>query len=68
MASSTDQDYVEIDFDYCLAETTKAVRLAIRDNEVWVPKSLINGDPPDVDDENGVVEVPEWWAMQEELI
>lgn len=43
-----------------------AVLMDIEGEEVWVPKSIME-EWPDVDDE-GEIELPEWFAIQEGLV
>ena len=49
-----------------LRQSANAVLLDIEGEEIWVPKSLME-EWPDVDDE-GEIELPEWFAIQEGLV
>lgn len=49
-----------------LRESDLAVLFDIEGEEVWVPKSLME-DWPDEDDE-GEIEIPEWFAIKEGLV
>ena len=56
---------VRLDFDDLVDETDLACCLAFSDeHEVWVPKSIIL----ELDEEDGEVEVPQWFAYKEGLI
>lgn len=61
---SSRADPVEVDYDNIVASTTLAYLLEIDDRNVWVSKSLIL----DHDEQKQTIEVPEWFAYQEELI
>lgn len=53
-------------FVVTLRQSANAVLLDIEGEEVWVPKSIME-EWPDVDDE-GEIELPEWFAIQEGLV
>ena len=64
--------YIEIETDEIVKVTQEAVLVRIDKEEVWVPKSQIH-DGVDFGyscegEEGLVLEVQEWWAIQEELI
>ena len=55
--------YVKLRFDDWKHSTDKSHLFVIDDQEVWIPKSVIE----DLDDANGIVLVAEWWASKEGL-
>lgn len=60
------------EFDGCtiLAETSKAVLVAIEDAEHWVPKSAIDDDSEvfDLKNKSGKLVVAQWWAEKAGLV
>ena len=54
---------VEINFDEKAAETDMAILFMIDDEEVWVPKSVINY----YGEQEGIAEIKSWWAEREGL-
>jgi hypothetical protein len=56
---------VDLKVDEWKHETDKAWLFVIEGADVWIPKSIGEFDP---EDDEGVVTVPEWWAIEEELI
>lgn len=59
---------VEIDFDYCIVETDGAVLIDFEGREVWIPRSCIVGDVPRGNEENGSIELPEYFAIEKGLV
>ena len=58
-------DYVAIEIDEIIAATDKAVLCDIDGEEIWIPRSVIDGgDSLDIGD-NGEIEVAEWFAKKE---
>lgn len=63
-----DTQYVEVFFDEILHETEPgeknvgAYLLLIEDEKVWLPKSQCEIS------EDGIIVVPEWMAIEEELV
>ena len=53
---------VEIDHDGKEHETDKAILFRIQSEDVWIAKSLIEYEDDDI------VEIPEWLAIEKELI
>ena len=60
-------DVVTLTFDSKRHETELAVLYLDDDGTVWVPKSLIRDENKRSDGAIDV-DVPEWWAIQEDLI
>lgn len=57
-------EVVRIDFDKVAQETSDAVLILIDPKLHWIPKSLIK----DEDQQEGWVEIPEWFAIKENLV
>ncbi len=57
-------DLVTVDVDV-INQTTLSYFVSDGDREVWVPMSLISNDDPI---EDGHIEIPEWFAIQEGLV
>lgn len=55
--------YVTVRFDELMYETQKAYLVNIDDEEVWIPKSVIE----DFDEKNGQMIIAEWFASKEGL-
>ena len=64
--STRDSEYVEIVYDEEVRETVHARLLRIDGRDVWLPKSQI--DDVATDGENGTVSIPEWLAIEKELV
>lgn len=67
-----DNDMVEIEFDECVASTPAAV-LLVNDGDadgggVWIPRGQIEGVAPDVGHRGISVSIPEWLAIEKELV
>ena len=64
--------YIELETDEVVKVTQEAVLVDIDGREVWMPKSQIKDGVDihyDLEGEEGVIlEIAEWWAIQEELI
>ena len=63
--------YAEIFVDTVIRETTNALLCEIGDRQVWIPRSQICFEESDIYEEgdgNGVVVIPEWLAIEKELI
>jgi hypothetical protein len=54
-------------FAVTLRETDLAVLMDIDGEEVWVPKSILDEEWPEVDCE-GDITLPEWFATKEGLV
>jgi len=54
---------VEVDFDELKAETPRAWLIRIDEDDIWIPKSVC-----DLDEQEGITEIPEWLAFEKELI
>lgn len=61
-------DSYPLDYDEVIHETDKAVLFLIDDQEVWIPRSLIDGDPPEPLSGPGCVDVASWWLEKEGLV
>jgi hypothetical protein len=59
-------ELVEVDYDEIIRDNArdKAVLFAVDDEEVWIPRSLIDY----TDERAKTFYVPEWYAIKEELI
>ncbi len=55
---------VELEIEGVEHETEAAILVLIEGNQVWLPRSQVI----ECDEENGVVEVTEWIAMEKGLI
>jgi hypothetical protein len=53
---------VEIEFDEVEHETSDSVLFLIGDDKVWLPKSQI------IEQDDGVVTIPEWLAIDRDLV
>lgn len=56
-------EIIEIYFDELKKETDMAWLVKIDEDEVWLPKSVC-----ELDEKDGVAEVPEWICFEKELI
>jgi hypothetical protein len=54
---------VDVDIDGIKAETEKAWCITVGKVTAWVPKSMVKYNPDD-----GVFTMPEWLALEKELI
>jgi hypothetical protein len=61
--------YIEYEETEVIKTTDDAMLLTLDGAETWVPKSLLHADS-DVYEEGdiGTVWIPEWWAIQEQLV
>lgn len=57
-------DHVTIDFDELVHQTDDAVKLRIGNDVVWLPKAVCR----DLDEEDGIVDVLEKFAIEKELV
>jgi hypothetical protein len=58
-------EYVEIEYEDIIRETDLALQLDIGDNMlIWIPKSQIDNH----DEEEGIIQIPEWLAYEKSLI
>lgn len=50
----------------CLAETDKAIKVKLDDEEFWVPKSVVHDDSEVYSLKNGAgsLVVKQWWAVK----
>lgn len=60
-------NYLEIEFEEKIHETQKAILFRIQNEEVWIPKSVINDLTLTKErfKKSGTVEVAEWFAEKE---
>jgi len=61
---SKQPDLVLVDFDDILRVTPKAYLFDIGDSKIWIPKSQIS----DLDIAESTFKIPEWLAIDKELI
>lgn len=64
----SEEDPVEVNYDECVAETDHAVCLSIEEDDMWIPRSVIRGEAPDMWMGSGELHVQYWWAKKEGLI
>ena len=57
------EEVVEINFDEVIKETALAYLIRIDEDEIWLPKSQC-----DMDQAGHVVDIPEWLALDKDLI
>ena len=57
---------IEVTYDRVIQPTDDAICFEIDGREVWIPKSQLQDDDPDED--GGTFEVPEWLAIDRELV
>jgi hypothetical protein len=66
---SRDQETVSFEGVTVKRETDMALLCVIEDKEHWVPKSVIHDDSEVYKmDTEGVLVLPEWWAVKEGLV
>jgi len=53
----------QIDFDELIKETDLSWLLKIDGDQIWFPKSRC-----EIDEDDGTIEVPEWLAIEKELV
>jgi hypothetical protein len=59
---------VSFDDVKCIRETPKALLVVIEDDEMWVPKSVVDDDSEVyAEGHEGTLVVHEWWAQKEGL-
>ena len=68
MAAYDGRDVTTIDFDDCLRTTERAVLLVLHDRQLWLPRSVIQGEQPEQDGGVGTVDVRNWFLEKEGLI
>jgi hypothetical protein len=64
----TYEEVAIIDFDACVKETELAICIEIDGDSQWIPRSLIDGDPPEKGDGDGTILVALWFAEKEGLV
>ena len=57
------ENSVEVYYDEYVRETDKRKLFLVDGEGLWVPKKVIIED-----DERGTLSVPEWWAIDRELV
>ena len=55
-------DVIEIEDAHCIFEAEKAIHVKTRDEEFWVPKSLICGGDVKGMGDSGTLNIPLWFA------
>lgn len=65
-----DTEMVEIEVDEVLTERDSALLFLIDDNEIWIPKSLIDLSESEATEEgeSGIVYIQRWKAEELELV
>jgi 4-hydroxy-3-methylbut-2-enyl diphosphate reductase IspH len=65
------EETVEFEDTRCIGQTDKAikVRLATREEPIWVPQSVVHDDSEVYKlGQTGILVLPEWFALKEGLI